>query len=60
MGYTSNDKEEIKNIIDELSNEWSGNSYNLLTSELCRRLVGKPAPSKMRSTSHFLTLSNGP
>ncbi|CAG8560099.1 15052_t:CDS:10 [Acaulospora morrowiae] len=58
MGYTSKDKEEIKSIIDELSNEWSGNSYNLLTrncnhfsSELCIRLVGKPAPSK--TSSHF-------
>ncbi|CAG8575232.1 1121_t:CDS:2 [Funneliformis mosseae] len=26
MGYTTLDKEEIKNVIDELSIEWSGNS----------------------------------
>jgi hypothetical protein len=31
MGYTKMDKEEIKNVIDELSREWRGNSYNLLT-----------------------------
>ncbi|CAG8554599.1 8255_t:CDS:2 [Diversispora eburnea] len=40
------DKEEIKNVIDELSMEWRGNTYNLLSSELCNRLVGKPAPKK--------------
>ncbi|RHZ78609.1 hypothetical protein Glove_158g110 [Diversispora epigaea] len=52
IGYTSMDKEEIKNVIDELSMEWRGNSYNLLSrncnhfsSELCSRLVGKPAPN---------------
>ncbi|CAI2174694.1 5569_t:CDS:2 [Funneliformis geosporum] len=52
MGYTTLDKEEIKNVIDELSAEWRGNSYNLLTrncnhfsSELCSRLVGKAAPN---------------
>ncbi|EXX77624.1 hypothetical protein RirG_022140 [Rhizophagus irregularis DAOM 197198w] len=51
MGYTTMDKEEIKNVIDELSREWHGNTYNLLTrncnhfsSELCEQLVGKPAP----------------
>ncbi|RGB22835.1 PPPDE putative peptidase domain-containing protein [Rhizophagus diaphanus] len=51
MGYTTMDKEEIKNVIDELSREWRGNTYNLLTrncnhfsSELCEQLVGKPAP----------------
>lgn len=31
MGYTTMDKEEIKNVIDELSREWRGNTYNLLT-----------------------------
>ncbi|CAJ0840490.1 9980_t:CDS:2, partial [Entrophospora sp. SA101] len=52
IGYTKYDKEEIKNIIQELSKEWKGNTYRLLTrncnhftNELCLRLVGKATPS---------------
>ncbi|CAJ0749231.1 3875_t:CDS:10, partial [Entrophospora sp. SA101] len=51
--YSDYDKEEIINIIDELSEEWKGNTYQLLTrncnhftNELCLKLVGKAAPKQ--------------
>ncbi|CAG8441566.1 8479_t:CDS:2 [Cetraspora pellucida] len=60
MGHTSLSREDVKNVIDGLSKEWSGNSYNLLTrncnhftSELCNILVGKPAPSFVYFTPQF-------
>ncbi|CAG8449946.1 3263_t:CDS:10 [Ambispora leptoticha] len=51
MGYTELEKEEVILIIKELSEEFRGNTYNLLTrncnhfsGELCKRLVGKSTP----------------
>ncbi|KAG9299576.1 hypothetical protein G9A89_020747 [Geosiphon pyriformis] len=52
MGFAELDKDQIKDIIQELSEEYRGNTYNLLTrncnhfsNELCRRLIGKSTPS---------------
>ncbi|KAF0484863.1 DUF862-domain-containing protein [Gigaspora margarita] len=63
MGHTSLSKEEVKNVIEELSKEWSGNSYNLLTrncnhftSDLCNILVGKPAPNWINRAAKLGTL----
>ncbi|RIB04454.1 PPPDE putative peptidase domain-containing protein [Gigaspora rosea] len=63
MGHTSLSKEEVKNVIEELSREWSGNSYNLLTrncnhftSDLCNILVGKPAPNWINRAAKLGTL----
>ncbi|CAG8520637.1 22125_t:CDS:2 [Cetraspora pellucida] len=63
MGHTSLSREEVKNVIDGLSKEWSGNSYNLLTrncnhftSELCNILVGKPAPNWINRAAKLGTL----
>ncbi|CAG8752240.1 10666_t:CDS:2, partial [Dentiscutata heterogama] len=53
MGYTSLSKEEVKNAIEELSREWSGNSYNF---ELCNKLVGKPAPNWINRAAKLGTL----
>ncbi|CAG8538906.1 4147_t:CDS:2 [Racocetra persica] len=56
-------KEDVKSVIDGLSKEWSGNSYNLLTrncnhftSELCNILVGKPAPNWINRAAKLGTL----
>ncbi|CAG8465228.1 1050_t:CDS:2 [Scutellospora calospora] len=60
MGYTSMTKEDVKNAINELSKEWSGNSYNLncnhFSSELCKILVGKPAPNWINRAAKLGTL----
>ncbi|CAJ0747406.1 6383_t:CDS:10 [Entrophospora sp. SA101] len=58
--YSDYDKEEIINIIDELSEEWKGNTYQLLTrncnhftNELCLKLVGKAAPNWINRAARF-------
>lgn len=50
-GFTFASQPEIEAILDEVSQEFQGRSYNLLTrncnhfsSELCRRLTGQPGP----------------
>lgn len=51
-GFTFASPPEIEAILDEVSQEFQGRSYNLLTrncnhftSELCRRLTGQPGPA---------------
>ncbi|CAG8459116.1 7342_t:CDS:10 [Ambispora gerdemannii] len=51
MGHTELDKEEIIRTVNELSQEYRGNTYNLLTrncnhfsGELCKKLLGKSTP----------------
>ncbi|CAG8544344.1 11313_t:CDS:2 [Paraglomus brasilianum] len=56
MGYTKFNKEDIVRMMDELSKEWKGNSYNLLLSEACRILVGKRAPSWINRAAKLGTL----
>ena len=52
QGFTFRSKYEIERIIKDVSAEFLGPSYNLLsfncnhfTSHLCKKLVGKPGPS---------------
>ena len=52
QGFTFRSDHEIENIIKEVSAEFLGSSYNLLsnncnhfTSHLCERLIGKAAPN---------------
>lgn len=51
QGFTLADQSEIDAIIHEVSNEFQGTAYNLLTKNcnhftayLCRRLTGRPGP----------------
>ncbi|CAO3681006.1 unnamed protein product [Rhizopus stolonifer] len=51
MGFSKLNKEELKNLIAELSDEYMGTTYNLLTrncnhfsEDLCKRLTGKSLP----------------
>ena len=52
QGFTFRSEHEIETIIKEVSQEFLGPSYNLLsnncnhfTNHICERLIGKPAPS---------------
>ncbi|KAK3179093.1 hypothetical protein OEA41_001232 [Lepraria neglecta] len=52
QGFTFRPEHEIETIIKEVSQEFLGPSYNMLsnncnhfTNHLCERLIGKPAPS---------------
>ncbi|KAG0736043.1 hypothetical protein G6F22_011328 [Rhizopus arrhizus] len=51
MGYSKLSQKEIEKVISELSDEYMGTSYNLLTrncnhfsDNLCKRLTGKSIP----------------
>ncbi|KAI9314391.1 PPPDE putative peptidase domain-containing protein [Dichotomocladium elegans] len=51
IGYTELPERSIQEILHDISREFGGTSYNLLTrncnhfsEELCRRLTGKPIP----------------
>lgn len=52
QGFTFRPEHEIENVIKEVSQEFQGTSYNLLsnncnhfTSHLCEKLTGKAAPA---------------
>ncbi|OZJ05996.1 hypothetical protein BZG36_01154 [Bifiguratus adelaidae] len=63
MGYTPMSREEVMAAVKELSQEYAGNSYNLLTrncnhfsEELCFRLTGKHAPQWMNRAAKLAAM----
>ena len=60
QGFTFRSEHEIETIIKDVSAEFLGQSYNLLTyncnhftSHLCEKLVGKPAPSWLNRAANI-------
>ncbi|KAG2183311.1 hypothetical protein INT43_006316, partial [Umbelopsis isabellina] len=63
MGYSNLDEEQITELIQTLSNEFAGNTYNLLnrncnhfTAELSRRLTGKSIPGWINRAAKLGTM----
>lgn len=64
QGFTLLTTSEIEQVIKDVSKEWEGTSYNLLTkncnhftSQLCERLTGRPSPrwlNRAASIGHAL------
>ncbi|CAO3675139.1 unnamed protein product [Umbelopsis ramanniana] len=63
MGYIDLDEDKITELIQTLSGEYSGNSYNLLnrncnhfTADLCNRLTGKTVPGWINRAAKLGTM----
>ncbi|KAI9267715.1 PPPDE putative peptidase domain-containing protein [Helicostylum pulchrum] len=63
MGYTNLSKKQVDKVLQEISKEYIGTSYNLLTrncnhfsEDLCKRLTGKTAPGWINRAAKLGTM----
>ncbi|KAG2231307.1 hypothetical protein INT48_006418 [Thamnidium elegans] len=63
MGYTNLSKKQVDKVLQDISKEYIGTSYNLLTrncnhfsEDLCKRLTGKTAPGWINRAAKLGTM----
>ncbi|KAI9363580.1 PPPDE putative peptidase domain-containing protein [Pilaira anomala] len=63
MGYTDLSKKQVDKVLQDISKEYIGTSYNLLTrncnhfsEELCKRLTGKAVPGWINRAAKLGTM----